>query len=212
MITINREEFLQKYKEHQEWLDCMDREKRLVWYFKINFKFDFNFRMNLSWANLSGADLSWANLSGANLFGANLSEAKLSEANLSGADLSGADLSEANLSGANLSGANLFGADLSWAKLSEANLSGANLSGAKLSEVNLFGANLSEANLDYSSWGLSCKTKNVILCKNLQAQLLGHVMNVSPEIKFTKEQVQFVRDNWSRFDEFCNDEIKELLL
>ena len=177
MININREEFLQKYKEHQEWLDCSDKGKRLVWDFKINFKLDFNFRINLS-----RADLYWANLS---------------EANLSGADLSKANLSEANLSWANLSWA-----DLSWADLSKANLS----------EANLSWADLSWANLDYSSWGLSCKTKNVILCKKLQAQLLGHVMNVSPEIKFTKEQVQFVRDNWSRFDEFCNDEIKRALL
>jgi hypothetical protein len=78
--------------------------------------------------------------------------------------------SRANLSGANLSWANLSGANLSGANLSWANLSGANLSGADLS-----GANLSRANLDYSSWGMSCKTKGVKTDIKIVYQLLAHI-------------------------------------
>ena len=200
MKIINKEEFLEIYNKHLEWLKDLEKGERLVWNFKINFT-----------ADLSGANLRGADLSGANLSGADLRYANLSGADLSGVDLSGADLRGANLRGANLRGANLRYADLSGADLRDVNLRGANLSYANLRDADLRGANLSGANIDFSSWGLSCKTNNVILCKKLQAQLLGHVMNVSPEISFSKEQVQFVKDNWSRFDEFCNDEIKDIL-
>ena len=126
VMKINKDQFLEKYKEHQEWLENNSKGKRLFWNFEIDFKFEFSFILNLSSADLSSA-------------------------------------------------------------------------------------NLSSADLDHSSWGLSCKTKEVKLCKKLQAQLLGHVMNVSPDVNYSKEQVQFVKDNWPRFEEFCNDKIKGLL-
>lgn len=127
------------------------------------------------------------------------------------ANLHYADLSYADLRSANLISANLISANLSYANLSYTNLRSADLRSADLISANLSSADLSSADLDHSSWGLSCKTKEVKLCKKLQAQLLGHVMNVSPDVNYSKEQVQFVKDNWSRFEEFCNDKIKGLL-
>ena len=100
-------------------------------------------------ADLSGANLCGAKLSGVNLRGANLRCANLSDANLSGADLCGADLSCADLRYANLCGADLSGADLRC-------------------------ANLRDANIDYSSWGLSCKTKDVTVDRRIAAQLSAH--------------------------------------
>ena len=83
------------------------------------------------------------------------------------------------------------------ADLSEANLRGADLRGADLSL-----ADLSWANLDYSCWSLSCKTKNVKLCKKLQAQLLAHAFQISPDFPMTDEQHQFIKDNFHRYDGF----------
>ena len=115
-------------------------------------------------------------------------------------DFSFANLLEANLSGANLSGANLSRANLSWA----------NLSGANLSWANLSGANLSGANIDYTAWSLSCKTKDVRLCKRLQAQLLAHAFQVSPDCPMTRKQYDFIKDNFHRFDEFFTRECPQI--
>lgn len=102
------------------------------------------------------------------------------------ADLSYTDLSYANLRGANLSGANLSGADLSNANLSNANLRYTDLSYANLSYANLRGAdlrdaNLSNADLDFSQFSLSCKTRNIKVCKRLPYQLAWHICNMVTE-------------------------------
>jgi len=70
--------------------------------------------------------------------------------------------------------ANLSGDDLRGANLSGANLYGANLRGAGLSEANLSGDDLRGANLDYSCWGLSCKTNHVKVDRKIAAQLAAH--------------------------------------
>ena len=106
---------------------------------------------------------------------------------------------------------NLSRADLSRANLSEANLSEANLSRADLSRANLSRANLSRAdlrgsNLDYSCLPLWCGSKGMILCDNLQAQLLGHIMDACRSVEFTDKQKEFVRNNWNRTKEFLGDD------
>ena len=85
--------------------------------------------------------------------------------NLRGADLCGADLRGADLRGANLRGADLRGADLR----------GANLRGADLRGADLCEADLREADLDFSAWGLSCKSTKVICDDRLFAQLFFHL-------------------------------------
>jgi hypothetical protein len=105
--------------------------------------------------------------------------------NLRGADLRWADLRRANLCGADLRRADLRGADLC----------GANLRGA-----DLCGANLCGAAVDYSCWPLSCKTIGVKICKKIQAQLLYHAF-INSEIKPTKKQIEFIKDNFHRYSE-----------
>ena len=70
----------------------------------------------------------------------------------------------------NLRGADLCGADLRGADLRGANLRGADLRGADLCE-----ADLREADLDFSAWGLSCKSTKVICDDRLFAQLFFHL-------------------------------------
>lgn len=134
---INKEQFLELYNIHQEYLseDRDDESKRLIWNFGIDFKFEFCFKLNLRYANLSFADLS-------------------------SADLRSADLRFADLS---------------------------------------------SANLDYSCLPLWCGSKEMILCDKLQAQLLGHIINVCKDVNFTDEQKKFVRDNWKRANEFLGE-------
>lgn len=146
----------------------------------------------------------------ANLYGADLSEANLSRADLYGADLHGADLRGANLYGADLYGADLREADLRGADLREANLNRANLNRADLSRADLRGADLRGADLDFSCWPLWCGTKEVKLCKKLQAQLLAHAFQVSPNCPITQEQIDFINKNFHRkefFTRSVNDEI-----
>ena len=184
--TINKKQFLELYKGHQEYLYESDESKRLVWDFEIDFEFSFNFILNLQNAYLRNADLR----------GANLSNANLSNADLGDADLRNADLSDADISGANLSSANLR----------YANLSGANLSSANLRYANLRNADLRNADLDYSCLPLWCGSKNMKLCNKLQAQLLGHIIDACTNVNFTEEQKQFVRKNWSRTKKFLGEE------
>jgi len=148
-------------------------------------------------ANLRGADLQRANLREANLRWANLREANLREANLRGADLREADLQRANLREANLRWADLRGANLR-----EANLRWADLREADLQRANLREANLREADLDYSCWPLSCKTSSVKLCKKLQAQLLAHAFQVSPDVELPEDIHKFIKEHFHRYDEF----------
>ena len=150
-----------------------------------------------------------ANLLGANLTGANLSYANLEGANLEGANLRGANLKGANLKGANLEGSYLRGADLEGSYLRGANLENSNLEYAYLEGANLNESSLIGANLDYASWSLSCKTKNVKLCKKLQAQLLAHAFKVSPDCRPTEEQMDFIKENFHRFEEFWGDDKNE---
>ena len=91
------------------------------------------------------------------------------------ADLRDADLSRANLGGADLRWANLGGADLSLADLRGADLSLADLRGADLSRADLRGANI-----DFAAWPLWCGSLRVTLDERQQAQLLYHVLAVSP--------------------------------
>ena len=91
------------------------------------------------------------------------------------ADLRGADLSNADLRGADMRGADMRGADLRYTDLSDADLSNANLRGADLR-----GANLRGANLDFAAWPLWCGSLQVALDERQQAQLLYHVLAVSP--------------------------------
>ena len=106
---------------------------------------------------------------------------KGARADLSGANLRRAYLGRADLRGADLSGANLSRAYLRGADLRDADLSGANLRRANLHEADLRDANLSGADLDYSAWPLWCGSFGVTLDKRQQAQLLYHVLAVSPE-------------------------------
>jgi uncharacterized protein YjbI with pentapeptide repeats len=56
----------------------------------------------------------------------------------------------------------------------KADLSRANLRLADLRLADLSGADLRGANLDYSSWGLSCKTKNVKVDRKIASQIAAH--------------------------------------
>ena len=110
--TMSKEEFLEAYKLHQEWLKDDSKGKRFVFKLKFDFKFEFDFRLNLqradmSEANMRGADMRWANMSGADMSGADMRWADMSEANMRGADMhwanmSGADMSEADMRGADI--------------------------------------------------------------------------------------------------------------
>ena len=80
----------------------------------------------------------------------------------------------ANLSYANLRSADLRSADLRSADLSSADLSSADLRHADLRNADLRDANLRDADLDFSSWGLSCKTFDVKAGDRLVAQLFCH--------------------------------------
>ena len=112
-------------------------------------------RADLSIANLCDADLNAANLKHANLNAANLRHADLRDANLCNADMTSADLRDADLRRANL-----MGADIRRADLTRADLRG--------------------ANIDFSAWPLWCGSLEVKLDKRQQAQLLYHVLAVSP--------------------------------
>jgi len=154
-MRITKEQFLEKYKAHQEWCNNANKGARLVWDFEIDFKFEFEFTLNLGSADLSSANLSSANLSSANLRYANLSSANLRSANLSYADLGSADLSSADLGSADLSSANLSSANLRYA--------------------NLRYADLGSADLDFSS-GISfhCNSKGFKADLRLAAQMAMH--------------------------------------
>ena len=131
---------------------------------------------------------------------ANLRDANLEKADLRRADLRWADLRRADLRWADLQGASLRGADLRWADLRGANLRWADLQGADLRWADLQGANL-----DFSCWPLSCGSKDVKLDNRQQAQLLGHIIDVCKNVKFTEEQIDFVYKNWERADEFLGN-------
>ena len=93
------------------------------------------------------------------------------------------------------------------ADLKGANLERANLYGADLREVNFYMANLNGvdfegADLDYSCWPLSCRTKDVKLCKKLQAQLLAHAFQVAHDCVLPDQVHQFIKDNFHRYDDF----------
>ena len=47
METINKEQFLEKYNRHQEWLKDNTKGIRLIWGFIIDFKFEFDFNLDL---------------------------------------------------------------------------------------------------------------------------------------------------------------------
>ena len=91
-----------------------------------------------------------------------------------------ADLRGADLRGANLSSADLRRADLRDADLRGANLRAANLRYADLRAADLHGADLRDGNLDFAAWPLWCGSLQVALDERLQAQLLYHVLAVSP--------------------------------
>ena len=71
---ISKEEFLEIYERHQEYLKegMINDSKKLVWNFEIDFNLHFNFKLNLRGADLREADLKWANLIQADLRGAYL--------------------------------------------------------------------------------------------------------------------------------------------
>ena len=130
--------------------------------------------------------------------------ADLRGADLWGADLRGADLWGANLRGANLRGADLRGADLWEADLRGADLWGANLRGADLREANLRGANLRGADLDYASWPLWCGTLDVIVDKQIAAQLAYHFCRLicdDEEVKQAQKLVRGLANQFHRVDE-----------
>ena len=69
-------------------------------------------------------------------------------------------------------------------------------------------ADLRNANLDYSCLPLWCGSKGMILCKSLQAQLLGHIIDACKDVKFTDEQLDFVYSNWKRANGFLGGRAK----
>ena len=99
-------------------------------------------------------------------------------------------------------------ADLRYADLCYADLCNANLRNAILSNANLRYADLRNANLDYSCLPLWCGSKDMILCKSLQAQLLGHIIDACKDVKFTDEQLDFVYSNWKRANGFLGERAK----
>ena len=110
------------------------------------------------------------------------------------ADLRGADLWGADLRGADLWGANLRGADLRGADLRGANLRGADLRGA-----DLWGADL-----DYASWPLWCGTLDVIVDKQIAAQLAYHFCRLicdDEEVKQAQKLVRGLANQFHRVDE-----------
>lgn len=124
-----------------------------------------------------------ANLHNADLRSADLHNADLRHANLRRTILCRASLNDANLDGANLNGANLHHANLYCTNLHRANLRNANLVGANLHRANLYRADLRGANLDYSVWPLWCGSLAITLDERQQAQLLYHVLAVSPKVR-----------------------------
>ena len=116
----------------------------------------------------------------ANLRDANLRDADLRDADLRGANLRGANLRDADLHYADLRDADLRYTDMRGAALHYADLRGANLRGADLRDANLRDANLRDADLDFAAWPLWCGSLQVALDERLQAQLLYHVLAVSP--------------------------------
>lgn len=94
---------------------------------------------------------------------------------------------------ANLQDADLRYADLRYADLRDADLRYANLQGADLRD-----ADLRDADLNFSCWPLWCGTKQVKLCKKLQAQLLAHALQVAVDVEVTEEQRQFIKQNFHR--------------
>ena len=94
------------------------------------------------------------------------------------------------------------------ANLQWTNLKGADLKGADLRRADLQEANLEKTNLDYSCWPLHCGSKNVKLDKELQAQLLGHIVDACKDVQFTEEQLDFVYENWERAEEFLGKHVK----
>jgi hypothetical protein len=139
------------------------------------------------WLDLRGADLK-----GVNLQGVNFRVADLRKANFQKANLQEGDFYMANLCSANLKEADLIGANLQSARLNGADLEGANLNGA----------DFEGADLDYSCWPLSCKTKDVKLCKKLQAQLIAHAFQVAPDFPMSDEIHKLIKENFHRYDEF----------
>ena len=119
-------------------------------------------------------------------------------ADLQSAKLQMADLQRADLRGADLRGADLRGADLQRADLREADLRRADLQRA----------DLRWANLDFSCWPLWCGSKNVKLDKKLQAQLLGHIIDACKDVEFSKDQLDFVYENWERAVLFLGERVK----
>ena len=114
----------------------------------------------------------------------------------------------ADLSNADLSYAYLRYAHLRNARLRNADFTGADLSYANLRNADLRNADLRNAKLDYSCLPLWCGSKDMILCKSLQAQLLGHIIDACKDVKFTDEQLDFVYSNWKRANEFLGGRAK----
>jgi len=114
---------------------------------KLDLRFTWLVRAELTDANLSRALLWNADLWAAHLPGIDLSEAELCAVRLSGSDLPHANLSGASLFSADLARTDLTATDLTRADLAGANLSKSCLHDAKLSEASLRGANLLGANL-----------------------------------------------------------------
>jgi len=126
------------------------------------------------------------------------------------ADLRGANLERANLWRADLERANLWRADLEGADLRGADLRGADLEGADLEGANLRGADLRGADLDFSAWGLSCKTYGAIIDGRLVTQLLSHVLGCvsnSTEMKNLRK-LKSVRNLAAQFNH-CPDWVKD---
>ena len=137
-----------------------------------------------------------ADLFNKDLSGLDLSNSDLRHANLESAYLSYANLRNANLGYANLRYANLRCASLKSANLESAILVNAYLRGADLRNADLRNAILINADLDFSAWPLWCGTKHVKLDKKLQAQLLAHAFQVSPDCPIYPDQVKFIKENF----------------
>jgi len=183
---MNQEQINEILEMHKLWLEGKPEGKQA--YFE--------------WLDLRGADLKGVNLQGVNFRVADLRKANFQKANLQEGDFYMANLCSANLKEADLIGANLQSARLNGADLEGANLQSARLNGADLEGANLNGADFEGADLDYSCWPLSCKTKDVKLCKKLQAQLIAHAFQVAPDFPMSDEIHKLIKENFHRYDEF----------
>ena len=124
---------------------------------------------DMRWSSLHGCDMREADLRDSDLrecdlSGSNMQESILSGCNLSRTALRDCDLRRCNLSDCNLSCSSLGGSDLTGANLSESDLHGCYLTGCDLSHASLRG----------SCWPLWSGSYDVIVDKQIAAQLAYH--------------------------------------